>query len=110
MTWSDEELVSRSIGGDVDSFNQLVLRGERPIYALAYRVIGREEDARDVCQETFLRAFRALGGFRGQAKFSSWLYRIALNLCRDWVRRQKPPPVMQMPEGVDPTELASERG
>src|SRR5580765_3760490 len=100
MTWSDEELVSRSIGGDADSFNQLVLRWERPIYALAYRVIGREEDARDVCQETFLRAFRALGGFRGQAKFSSWLYRIALNLCRDWVRRQRRTPVVQVPEDV----------
>src|SRR5690349_20775100 len=110
MTWSDEELVSRSIGGDVESFNQLVLRWERPIYALAYRVIGREEDARDVCQETFLRAFRALGGFRGQAKFSSWLYRIALNLCRDWVRRQRRAPVMQMPEGVDPGDLVADQG
>jgi RNA polymerase sigma-70 factor (ECF subfamily) len=109
MTWSDEELVSRSIGGDVDSFNQLVLRWERPIYALAYRVIGREEDARDVCQETFLRAFRALGGFRGQAKFSSWLYRIALNLCRDWVRRQKRTPVVALPEDIDVIELAASR-
>ena len=69
MTWTDEELVARSISGDADSFNELILRWERPIYALAYRTIGREEDARDVCQETFLRAFRALPGFRGQAKF-----------------------------------------
>src|SRR5262245_21816489 len=81
MTWTDEELVARSVGGDADSFNELILRWERPIYALAYRTIGREEDARDVCQETFLRAFRALPGLRGQAKFSSWLDRIALNLC-----------------------------
>jgi RNA polymerase sigma-70 factor, ECF subfamily len=109
MTWSDEELVARSIGGDADSFNQLVLRWERPIYALAYRVIGREEDARDVCQETFLRAFRALGGFRGQAKFSSWLYRIALNLCRDWMRRERRTPVVQPPEDVDVMELAASR-
>ena len=107
MTWTDEELVARSIGGDADSFNQLVLRWERPIYALAYRTIGREEDARDVCQETFLRAFRALSGFRGQAKFSSWLYRIALNLCRDWIRRERRAPVMQAPEGVDLMELAA---
>ena len=98
------------MGGDAESFNQLILRWERPIYALAYRVIGREEDARDVCQETFLRAFRALPGFKGQAKFSSWLYRIALNLCRDWIRRQRRAPVVQMPEGVDPGELAAERG
>ena len=98
MTWTDEDLVARSRGGDVDSFNQLILRWERPIYALAYRVIGREEDARDVVQETFLRAFRALPGFKGQAKFSSWIYRIALNLCRDWIRRQKRTPVVQLPE------------
>ena len=109
MTWTDEDLVARSRGGDVDSFNQLILRWERPIYALAYRVIGREEDARDVCQETFLRAFRALPGFKGQAKFSSWLYRIALNLCRDWVRRKRRSPLVEVLDGVDPVDLAAER-
>ncbi len=108
MPSTDEELVARSRGGDLDSFNQLVLRWERPIYALAYRVIGREEDARDVAQETFLRAFRALSGFKGEAKFSSWIYRITLNLCRDWIRRQRRTPVMQAPEGVDIIELAGE--
>jgi RNA polymerase sigma-70 factor (ECF subfamily) len=108
MASTDEELVARSMGGDLDSFNQLVLRWERPIYALAYRVIGREEDARDVAQETFLRAFRALGGFKGQAKFSSWLYRITLNLCRDWIRRERRTPVSQAPEGIDIIEMATE--
>jgi len=107
MTSTDEELVARSIGGDSDSFNQLILRWERPIYALAYRTIGREEDARDVCQETFLRAFRALPGFRGQAKFSSWLYRIALNLCRDWMRRERRAAIVQPTEDVDLIELAA---
>jgi RNA polymerase sigma-70 factor (ECF subfamily) len=109
MARTDEELVARSVAGDADSFNQLVVRWERPIYALAYRVIGREEDARDVCQETFLRAFRAIGGFKGQAKFSSWLYRIALNLCRDWIRRERRAPTVQVPEGTDLIELAAER-
>jgi RNA polymerase sigma-70 factor (ECF subfamily) len=108
MPSTDEELVARSRGGDLDSFNQLVVRWERPIYALAYRVIGREEDARDVAQEAFLRAFRALGGFKGEAKFSSWLYRITLNLCRDWIRRERRTPVSQAPEGVDLIELAAE--
>jgi RNA polymerase sigma-70 factor (ECF subfamily) len=104
---SDEELVTRSRGGDVDSFNQLILRWERPIYALAYRVIGRDEDARDVCQETFLRAFRSLSGFKGEAKFSSWLYRIALNLCRDWIRKQRRAPVVQFPGDVDVLEAVA---
>jgi len=110
MTRSDEELVARSVSGDADSFNQLIVRWERPIYALAYRVLGHEEDARDVCQDTFLRAYRALPGFKGQAKFSSWLYRIALNLCRDWIRRQRRAPISQIPEDLDPAELVTEAG
>src|SRR5438105_4514374 len=86
---TDEELVTRAQAGDQESFNQLVVRWERPIYALAYRTLGREDDARDVVQEAFLRAFRGLKGFKGEAKFSSWLYRITLNLCRDWIRRER---------------------
>ena len=110
MTWTDEELVARSIGGDRESFNQLILRWERPIYALAYRTIGREEDARDVCQETFLRAFRALPAFRGQAKLSSWLYRIAINLCRDWIRRERRAAIVHPTSDVDLVELAAATG
>ncbi len=110
MTWTDEELVARSKTGDTESFNQLVKRWERPIFALAYRTLGREEDARDVTQETFLRAFRALAGFKGDAKFSSWLYRIALNLCRDWMRKERRAPIVAVPEGVDVQHLAAESG
>lgn len=89
MQRTDEELAALATAGDPDSFNQLMVRWERSIFALAFRVLGREEDARDVCQETFLRAFRGIRGFKGQSKFSSWLYRIALNLCRDWMRRER---------------------
>src|SRR5213595_1087485 len=109
MTLTDDELVARSMGGDAESFNQLILRWERPIYALAYRVIGRDEDARDVTQETFMRAFRALPGFKGDAKFSSWLYRIALNLCRDWIRRDRRAPMVAVPEGTEIHELAADK-
>jgi len=106
VTRTDEQLVTRATAGDLDSFNQLVARWERPIYALAYRNLGREEDARDVVQEAFLRAFRGLKGFKGEAKFSSWLYRITLNLCRDWIRRERRAPIIQVPEGTDPIDLA----
>ena len=60
MTRTDEELVACAQAGDLDSFNQLVARWERPIYALAYRTLGREEEARDMTQEAFLRAYRGL--------------------------------------------------
>ena len=89
MHGTDEELVEIAARGDTDAFNELVVRWERPIHALAYRVVGRDEDAREICQEAFLRAFRGLKRFKGQARFSSWLYRIALNLCHDWLRRQR---------------------
>ena len=105
---SDEELVARATGGDLESFNQLVGRWERPIYALAYRTLGREEDARDVVQEAFLRAFRGLKGFKGQAKFSSWLYRITLNLCRDWMRKARRAPMIQVPESEDGLDMAEQ--
>lgn len=106
MIRTDEELVARATAGDLDAFNQLVARWERPIFGLAFRTLGREEDARDVVQEAFMRAYRGLGGFKGEAKFSSWLYRITLNLCRDWVRRERRAPIVQVPEGTDVVDLA----
>jgi RNA polymerase sigma-70 factor, ECF subfamily len=109
MTVTDEELVARATAGDQSSFNQLVTRWERPIFALAFRTLGREEEARDVAQEAFMRAYRGLPGFKGEAKFSSWLYRITLNLCRDWIRKERRAPLVAVPEGVDPTELADQR-
>ncbi len=106
---SDEELVARATAGDQDAFSQLVARWERPIYALAYRTLRREEEARDVVQDAFLRAYRGLKGFKGEAKFSSWLYRITLNLCRDWMRKQRRAPVVQVSEGTDPLDLADQQ-
>lgn len=106
---SDEELVAQATAGDSESFNLLVTRWERPIYALAFRTLGREEDARDVVQEAFLRAYRGLRGFKGQAKFSSWLYRITLNLCRDWIRRERRAPIVPTPAGTDASAFADEQ-
>ncbi len=109
MMTSDEELVARATAGDQDAFAQLVTRWERPIYALAYRTLRREEEARDVVQDAFLRAYRGLKGFKGEAKFSSWLYRITLNLCRDWMRKERRAPVTQVPEATDALDLADQQ-
>jgi len=89
MSPSDERLVEAFQSGDVAAFDLLVLRWERKIQGTVYRVLGTEEDARDVTQEAFLKAFRALRNFKGEARFSSWLYQIALNLCRDRLRRKR---------------------
>ena len=104
MDRSDDDLVQAASAGDTEAFNQLVLRWERTIHALAFRVLGREDDARDVTQEAFLRAYRSLPRFKGEAKFSSWLYRIALNLCRDWLRKQRRRQDHPAPDGFEPFE------
>ena len=86
---SDEQIVERALTGDADAFGEIVHRWERRIFALAFGMLGREEDARDATQETFLAAFRNLRGFRGDAKVSSWLHRIAVNQCITRQRRSK---------------------
>jgi RNA polymerase sigma-70 factor (ECF subfamily) len=88
MELSDIEIIERTLGGEPETFNLLVRRWERQIFSLALRMLGREEEARDVCQDTFLSAFRNLAKFRGDAKFSSWLYRIALNCCHTQLRQR----------------------
>ena len=89
MSRTDEELVASCLAGDRSAFDVLVLRWDRRIQGAIYRLIGSEDEARDLCQEAFLKAYRGLGGFKGEARFSSWLYQIALNLCRDRMRRRK---------------------
>ncbi len=86
---SDEQIVELALTGDADAFGEIVCRWERRIFALAFGMLGREEDARDATQETFMSAFRNLRGFRGEAKVSSWLHRIAINQCISRQRRAK---------------------
>jgi RNA polymerase sigma-70 factor (ECF subfamily) len=86
---TDEIIVERALTGDAEAFGELVCRWERRIFALTYGMLGREEDARDATQETFLAAFRNLRAFRGEAKVSSWLHRIAVNQCISRQRRSK---------------------
>lgn len=88
MEISDDQIIERTLAGETDAFSILVRRWERPIYGLSLRMLGRDEDARDVCQETFLAAFRNLRKFRGDAKFSSWIYRIAINACHSRMRKR----------------------
>jgi RNA polymerase sigma-70 factor (ECF subfamily) len=77
----DAELVARARQGDEAAFEQLVLRHQRYVFNLAYRVLGDYAEAEDVTQEAFVRVWRGLSGFRGQARFTTWLYRIVHNLC-----------------------------
>ena len=89
MAPTDEELVAAFQDGDAAAFDLLVSRWDRRIHGAIYRVVGGDDDARDLCQEAFLKAYRGLGTFKREARFSSWLYQIAINVCRDRLRRRR---------------------
>jgi RNA polymerase sigma-70 factor (ECF subfamily) len=107
---TDEELVEGFQRGDPYAFDVLVGRWDRKIQGAIYRIMGPEEDVRDLCQETLLKAYRALGTFKKEARFSSWLYQIALNVCRDRLRRRKSRPQVSLDELMEGGEVAPFRG
>jgi len=86
---TDEKLVELTVSRDPEAFGEIVRRWERKIFALCFGMLGREDDARDAAQETFIAAYRNISNFRGEAKVSSWLHRIAVNQCLTTKRRAK---------------------
>jgi RNA polymerase sigma-70 factor, ECF subfamily len=106
MAPTEDRLLARCRAGDVDAFGDLYERYERQVYRHAYYLLGSREDAQDVRQETFLKAFRALPSFRGDCPLSAWLLRICTNLCRNQGRsrarrreiRIEEPEVQELPD------------
>src|SRR5207248_9237376 len=86
---TDEQLVELAVSENSEAFGEIVRRWERKIFALCFGMLGREDDARDAAQEAFIAAYRNLANFRGDAKVSSWLHRIAVNQCLTTKRRAK---------------------
>lgn len=86
---TDEQLVELAVSESPEAFGEIVRRWERKIFGLCFGMLGREDDARDACQEAFISAYRNISKFRGEAKVSSWLHRIAVNQCLTIKRRQK---------------------
>lgn len=86
---TDEQIIGRVRGGETRLFGELVRRYQDPVFGMTLRFLGGRGDAEDAAQEAFLRAYRGLHSFKGDAKFSTWLYRITYNLCTDWLRRNR---------------------
>jgi RNA polymerase sigma-70 factor (ECF subfamily) len=86
----DRQLVEACLAGRRDAFDLIVERHQRRIYRLCYRFVGNHEDASDLAQDVFVRAFRALAGFKGQSAFGTWLHRIAVNVCLNRVSSKTP--------------------
>ena len=109
----DEELVRGFLRGDRSTMGALVERHQDRIYGLCYRMLGRPEDAADATQDVFVTCMRKLSGFRGDSKFSTWLYRVAVNVCHDTLRKRmrERPAEEEPPEeqggGGDPASQAA---
>jgi len=87
---SDNELIRYCQQGDKDAFRNLVERYQNKIFWVAYQMVGNHEEARDISQEAFIRVYRSLDKFHLTSNFYTWLYRIVVNLCIDFLRKQKP--------------------
>ena len=86
---NDRRRIVQSPNGDHGAFEALIREHQRMIYSLCYRMSGSPADAEDLTQETFIQAYQHLDAFRGEARFSSWLYRIAVNQCLNWRKREQ---------------------
>lgn len=94
--------------GEREAFDQLVVRYQRDVYRLCYRYVNNHEDANDLTQEVFLRAWRAIGRFRGRSAFATWLYRIGVNACLNF-RAVRRPPMQELPDTIaDPAAGAAQ--
>jgi RNA polymerase sigma-70 factor (ECF subfamily) len=93
----DHEAIEACRRGEREAFDRLVARYQRDVYRLCYRFVNNHEDANDLAQEAFIKAFRALDRFRGDSAFSTWLYRIAVNACINF-RAAKKPKAEELPE------------
>ena len=93
---SEKEIIERVLGGDANAFEELVLRYEKTVYSLAVRMVSDREDAADMTQEAFIKAYNSLSSFRGDSRFSVWLYRITTNVCLDFLRSKSRRPQLSL--------------
>ena|SRR5437867_6270712 len=90
VKWDDDaDWIQKSLQGDTEAFAELVKRYQVMVHSLTFRMTGSMADAEDLAQDAFVQAYRRLGGFRGEAKFSSWLYRLTMNTCLNWQKRNQ---------------------
>lgn len=102
----EKTIIQRVLDGDQEAFAQLVQQYEKPVYNLCLRMAGNSDDAQDLAQEAFLKAWRGLRFYKFEATFSTWLYRLTSNVCIDFLRQQKRRPTTSLTVGDEEDESA----
>ena len=102
----EKELISKAKRGDQDAFGQLVLAHQNKVYSLCVHLLGSREEAEDMAQEAFLRAWRSLDSFLGESSFSTWMHRLTTNLCLDHLRKQTRRQNISVAASLDDEEAA----
>lgn len=115
MTDVAQQLIKRSQAGDVEAFETLIKQHQVIAYNIAYRILGDQEDAKDAAQEALIKVFKNLPGFKAESQFSTWLYRIVVNTCTDYMRKHRKITTVSTDKGLETeegtlqTELPDER-
>jgi RNA polymerase sigma-70 factor (ECF subfamily) len=97
---AEKKLIELSVGGDVEAFETLIQSHQKKVYNIALRMTGNPEDAQELAQEAIVRAFTSIGKFRGDSSFSTWLYRITINICTDFLRKRNKVTLISMEQGA----------
>ncbi|AGC67960.1 RNA polymerase sigma-H factor AlgU [Thermoclostridium stercorarium subsp. stercorarium DSM 8532] len=100
MDTAEKKLIELSVGGDVEAFETLIQSHQKKVYNIALRMTGNPEDAQELAQEAIVRAFTSIGKFRGDSSFSTWLYRITINICTDFLRKRNKVTLISMEQGA----------
>ncbi|WP_418792090.1 RNA polymerase sigma factor [Phosphitispora sp. TUW77] len=101
MNISDEALIDKIKQGDLDAFEKLISNYETKVYTIAYRYFGNYNDASDLAQEALIKVYRSINTFRGESSFSTWLYRVVTNVCKDELRRRARPKTVSIDEMIE---------
>lgn len=95
------EIIKRVLAGDANAFEEIVLANQKNVYNLALKMTKNDDDAQDISQEAFIKAYNQLGNFRAESKLSVWLYRLTYNLCIDFLRKKSKSHIVSLNEYKD---------